>query len=97
MTSPVMDARPRRAHNLTGRTFGRLTVTGPAPLGADGFPRWACSCSCGDTTITSARSLRAGDTKSCGCLRREHMARVGQSGVGGKRTARLRASAGGRW
>ena len=32
---------------------------------------WVCECECGATTIVSAASLRSGQTKSCGCLRRE--------------------------
>lgn len=77
-------------HDLTGQRFGRLTVTRLASPASYG-PQWMCSCSCGGGLVTSARSLRAGDTRSCGCLRREHMQRVGASGVGGRKTARLRA------
>jgi hypothetical protein len=65
-----------RRHNLVGRVFGRLTVTGPARDSADGLPQWVCACTCGDTCIAKSRSLREGDTRSCGCLRRESLARV---------------------
>jgi hypothetical protein len=32
---------------------------------------WLCRCECGRTTEVVASLLSAGDTRSCGCLRRE--------------------------
>lgn len=66
----------RRAIDLTGQRYGRLTVK--ARAGSDGTrrnPTWECLCECGATTIVSGNSLRTGHTKSCGCYRREHAAR----------------------
>lgn len=58
------------AKDLTGQRFGRLLVTGAAPPGASG-PRWACACDCGQHKTVLQGSLRCGETRSCGCLRRE--------------------------
>ena len=55
-----------RAADLTGKRFGRLTVTGPM---GDGY--WKCRCSCGNECITYKENLTCGNTKSCGCLQEE--------------------------
>jgi hypothetical protein len=53
----------------TGQTFSHLTVLAFAGLSPDHHSLWKCRCSCGNTTIVFARSIRSGTTKSCGCLR----------------------------
>lgn len=56
--------------DLTGQTFGRLTVVRPIP--ARPRTKWLCVCSCGrETVVNSASHLTSGNTKSCGCLHRE--------------------------
>lgn len=59
--------------DLEGRVFGNLTVLGPGELktftsGAKAL-YWKCRCTCGIVTEVSGHSLRAGTSKSCGCLR----------------------------
>jgi hypothetical protein len=61
---------PVAAHDLTGRTFGRLTVLDRAPNRGQ-FVRWNCLCTCGITKPVDASELRKGSTKSCGCLQQE--------------------------
>lgn len=60
-------ARPLK-EDLTGRVFGRLTVTGRDA------PYWRCICTCGATKSVLGGSLTSGATKSCGCLRKEYSA-----------------------
>lgn len=60
-----------RAIDLTGQTFGRLTVVGNAGSNADHKLTWRCRCECGGEVVTAGKSLRRGFTKSCGCIRRE--------------------------
>ena len=55
--------------DLTGAVFGRLTVLYRASL--PGKPRWVCRCECGAEHVAWSSCLRRGDTRSCGCLRRE--------------------------
>lgn len=55
--------------DIAGQRFGRLLVIGP--VGAGARMKWACKCDCGNTMETRSRSLRSGETKSCGCLHRE--------------------------
>lgn len=58
-----------------GDTFGGLTVVALVSTTTRGARTFRCSCECGGETLVAGRSLRHGDTKSCGCLlagRRAH-------------------------
>lgn len=56
--------------SLVGQRFGRLTVL--AEAGREGERvLWRCRCSCGTETTASGNNLKSGNTRSCGCLRRE--------------------------
>ena len=59
--------------DLTGKTFGRLTVIERAGSNTSGNPLWKCQCSCPANSIVyiTGSSLRSGGTQSCGCLHRE--------------------------
>lgn len=61
----------RLAFDIKDRRFGRLTAI--KRLGSDTKRQtfWFCRCTCGNTTTVRAVSLRKGDTRSCGCLRKE--------------------------
>ena len=54
-----------------GQQYGRLTVMEPRPAHPKHGAMWLCKCQCGAESVTAAYSLRAGRTKSCGCLRDE--------------------------
>jgi hypothetical protein len=60
--------------DLTGRTFGRLTVIERGPRVSRSQATWVCFCSCGTTRTRpiQGQRLRSGDTTSCGCVRREN-------------------------
>lgn len=71
MTIPEKVGRPAIDH--TGDVFGRLTVlrrAGSRPQGG-GKPRWVCQCECGNIVDVPGARLRSGDTRSCGCFRRD--------------------------
>lgn len=66
--------------DMTGWTFGRLTVIRSAPISltmrtAQRCRCWVVKCSCGTTgeRIVNGTSLRQGNSTSCGCLVREIM------------------------
>ena len=54
----------------TGKIYGYLTVLGRAE-NKNNRAMWKCKCKCGKETIVSGKSLRNGETKSCGCLKKE--------------------------
>lgn len=62
--------------DLTGQRFGRLTAVkrvGSYWTAWDegSKPTWECTCDCGNTVVVWGEHLRSGNTRSCGCLRRE--------------------------
>jgi len=56
--------------NLTGRTFGRLTVIGRTQQLK--IVTWFCVCQCGNRTVVRGQHLRTGAIRSCGCIVRKH-------------------------
>lgn len=61
----------RQFEDLTGRTFGRLTVIGLGQKTKWGQLRWECKCECGKLIHKCSNPLISGTTRSCGCLRRD--------------------------
>ncbi len=57
--------------DLTGRKFGRLTALRRVH-GSD----WAWRCTCGVAIVKIASAVKSGNTRSCGCLRRETTAQM---------------------
>lgn len=64
--------------NLVGQKYGRLTVVEFDRLQKH-KTYWKCVCDCGLTVIATGNALRSGNTKSCGCLRREMTAERGKA------------------
>lgn len=60
-----------KAKDLTGQTFGRLTVIGRAGKLSNGAALWRCKCECGQIKDASTSHLTGGFVQSCGCLNRE--------------------------
>lgn len=58
-------------YDLFRKTFGRLTVIGPAIATKGKELWWTCLCSCGGVKNVRSSFLRTGRTKSCGCLKSE--------------------------
>lgn len=58
--------------DLTGNTYGRLTVLGDDGTRAkNGKVLWKCLCECGNITYVRADHLKNGSVVSCGCLNNE--------------------------
>ena len=66
--------------DITGQIFGRLTVIKREENDKYGRARWLCECSCSEHNkiITLGTSLRAGTTKSCGCINKEQIIQLGK-------------------
>ena len=56
--------------DLIGQVFGKLTVI-ELDQESSGRRKWICKCSCGNTVSVREYNLKSGNTKSCGCTRKE--------------------------
>lgn len=67
----------RRAKDLTGMKYGRLTVlkAGETRIMNNGnhVKTWICKCECGNIKEIIGYSLTSGHTKSCGCINAERL------------------------
>lgn len=66
--------------NLIGQKYHRLTVIEEAPKKGKNT-QWKCKCDCGKETIVSTTSLRSGNTKSCGCYKKELLIQKNKAGI----------------
>ena len=57
--------------DLSGRRFGRLTVTTLVSRTDNHVAKWQALCDCGRSAIVQVMNLNNGHTKSCGCLKRQ--------------------------
>jgi len=60
---------------LKGRRFGRLIALHTSGTRARSI-LWLCRCDCGQRKLVAATNLQTGDTRSCGCLKRESARRI---------------------
>lgn len=56
------------SQDLTGKTFGKLTVLEPTEQRINHNIAWKCKCDCGNICIVPTNHLVTGNTQSCGCL-----------------------------
>lgn len=56
---------------MIGKRFGRLVVQSKTDKRNNGRIVWQCKCDCGNTAYVSTTYLNNGDTRSCGCLKKE--------------------------
>ncbi len=54
-------------NDLTGKTFGKLTVTGLSRRDKWGAPIWSCICECGKEVESRTKGLQKMRAPSCGC------------------------------
>jgi hypothetical protein len=57
-----------RFKDLTGKRFGKLTVTGFSPIAKNRRAHFYCTCDCGTVKVIRGTSLSSGNTRSCGCM-----------------------------
>ena len=72
MIIPTSKSKPPVPHKDSRLTviscIGRITVQSS---GGGGRPIWKCRCQCGNIVLTARHRIQNGETKSCGCLRKE--------------------------
>lgn len=78
-----------KALDLAGVKCGRLTPMRVVPYPQVEGRHWLCKCDCGGTAVVRASYLSNGTVRSCGCMRREHMEKLGRSNMS-KQGAHLR-------
>ncbi|MCC7667464.1 hypothetical protein [Liquorilactobacillus satsumensis] len=62
--------------NRTGKRYGRLTVINRIPHEKyEKCPLWLCQCDCGNKIVVPSNRLVSGNTKSCGCIHSEQLAK----------------------
>ena|SRR5271157_1356755 len=64
-----------KGYDLIGQKFGRLTVIQQAENPWKNGRAWLCQCDCGGQRVDTSSNLRAGKSKSCGCLQTENRKR----------------------
>lgn len=62
--------------DLTNQRFGRLVAIRPTEERDHGTVVWLCRCDCGNVVLVSLQRLKAGNTKSCGCLKSERVKKM---------------------
>lgn len=73
----------KKFQDITGETFGRLTVKHFSGKDKWGKVKWVCECSCGCNEIeVIASKLKSGHTRSCGCLQRDAVRQTGKDNTG---------------
>ena len=66
--------------NMIGKKFGRLTVIEELrERNKYGKIVYKCQCECGNIVDVVGNQLRAGQTKSCGCLQKEKASKQGKA------------------
>jgi hypothetical protein len=63
---------------MENRKFGRLTVLYKTSEKSGNAYKWLCLCDCGNTTKVQIFDVKNGKTRSCGCLQKEHIRKLGQ-------------------
>ena len=73
-------AMPRIDLAIAGKKFWRLTAIAPVSSAhrGDRVTVWTCRCDCGNAVEVGRNHLLSGNTRSCGCLRKETAARTGR-------------------
>ena len=67
--------------NLSGQRFGRLIALSNTGKKCGAHLIWLCKCDCGKLVEVLGDNLRSGNTKSCGCLRKEIVTIHGDSRI----------------
>lgn len=68
-----------KTKDILGERFGRLVVLEHLKGGFRENSLWKCLCDCGNILSVPASSLSQGKTKSCGCLQKESVKRMGEN------------------
>lgn len=74
---------------LAGQKFNRLIAINYSHTNNDKKSVWNCVCDCGKNTQVTAKALKSGSTKSCGCLKTETTSERSKGKIKGQKFGRL--------
>jgi len=77
-TGSSKDLRSSALTCLVGQRFGRLLVISQVKSKSQSR-HWACVCDCGTEVVVPTYRLSSGNTKSCGCLKRDKRAELNKT------------------
>ena len=79
-----------RIKDITNQRFGNLTALKYVGSNKDKKAMWECKCDCGNTYVTTGKSLRLNLTTSCGCMKIQRAIQLGKKNkTHGKTKTRL--------
>ena len=67
LRAPRMQAVKPSCRDITGQTFGHLTVLRAHEKRRNGGRQWVCLCVCGNKAVVTTSLLRSGQRTACGC------------------------------
>lgn len=79
---------PRRK-DITGQRFGRLVAKEFRGYNEKHMDCWLFQCDCGEEKVLPAAYVKWGNSRSCGCLYREHAENLRKQDIAGQRFDRL--------
>jgi hypothetical protein len=71
----------KKYDDISGQRFGRLIAIKRVESNKKYQSRWLCKCDCGSEVVVYAYCLKNGNTKSCGCLKKELDWKHGMTGT----------------
>ena len=86
MSSPFICYRD--FEDLSGQKFNRWKVLKRVQNSFDKKVAYRCECECGHIGNVASRDLKTGHSRSCGCLRLEHLERLNKSGGNKRRVSK---------
>lgn len=75
--------------DLTGKSFGRLTVIRRVQNDKHGKAHWLCKCTCGNEKVIAGTNIGK-DTWSCGCFHKEQISKIQFQNLKNKKFTRLK-------
>jgi hypothetical protein len=74
----VVEVGRANKKDMSGRRFGRLVVKEEAGRNNWSNVLWGCQCDCGGYAVTTTTKLISGHTRSCGCIKKERIKKIGK-------------------
>lgn len=74
-------ARKPKRKDISNKRFGRLVAIRPVGKDKRNNMLWLCKCDCGNECIRATAELTKRNNHSCGCLGKEHLAKMSSNNI----------------